>query len=143
MLSTLSPKKGEMVVKVTANEKSRPSGIIKATKIFYHYQNSVKYLIWAQHCVLCQNILRSTWGSLSIDIFMTDRNSFQREKSWLPDVRLVKVYLHNNKFTRLDIKEYKVLTSAEHRALLCDFKGLNMTGIFPLKISNTIPGCMV
>ena len=66
---------------------------------------------------------------LPSDSFPIDIKGFRSIKRWLSDIFGGLKHLHNNGFAYLDIKKDNVLISADDRALLCDFTGLNLTRV--------------
>ena len=66
------------------------------------------------------------------DRFKRDGNKMRRIKKWSVEILSALDYLHSKEYCHLDIKSNNILISNDDSAVLCDFSGLNMTGI-PMK----------
>ena len=133
VLSAVTPQKDEVAIKIVAVEKTwhieeyiwpvlNHKNILPLTEMICAPDLGVTFYVMPKQPYVLVDVLSS-------DSFITDKNGFRRVKSWLYDVFEGMKYLHINGFAHLDIKEDNVLITGDDHALLCDFTGLNLTGV--------------
>lgn len=133
VFAAISPQQMSIAVKVIPNKKSweleekiwptlRHPNILPVTKIVEVKDLYCKMFVTPRHPSTLHRIVQS------LD-FKKDRNGLRRLKKWFAEILLALDYLHSANYCHLDLKGDNVLISMDDSAVLCDFSGLNVTGI--------------
>lgn len=133
VFAAISPQQMSIAVKVIPNRKSweledkiwptlRHPNILPVTKIIEVKNLYCKMYVTPRHPSNLHRIVQS------FD-FKKDGNGLRRMKKWFAEILLALDYLHSANYCHLDLKGDNVLISMDDSAVLCDFSGLNLTGI--------------